>query len=315
MAPLYPPLEPADSGEIPVSGIHRIHWERSGNLDGIPVVVLHGGPGAGSHPSYRQYFDPEKWNIIQFDQRGCGNSTPFAELAGNTTHDLISDIEAVRIHLGIGTWAVFGGSWGSTLALCYAIEFPERIRTMFLRGIFMCRRSELQWFYQEGASHIYPDAFEPYRNHIPVDEQHDLIKAYHVRLTSEDEKVRLAAAEHWTRWEMTTSKLIPNSEELAKTIDAHFALPFARIENHYFMNNAFLEDKHVLRHVERYRHIPSVIVQGRYDVVCPAKSAWELHKAWPESEFHIIQDAGHSVSEPGIAARLIEATNAFADRN
>ncbi|MAK78272.1 MAG: prolyl aminopeptidase [Euryarchaeota archaeon] len=313
MTSLFPDIEPHDGGMLPVTGIHSLAWERSGNTEGIPVVVLHGGPGAGSHPSYRRYFDPDRWDIIQFDQRGCGGSTPFAELAGNTTADLVTDIESLRVHLGIDRWVVFGGSWGSTLALCYAIEHPDHILGLFLRGIFMCRPSELRWFYQEGASHIYPDAFEPYRDHIPSDEQDDLIKAYHARLTSDDEDVRLAAAEHWTRWELSTSKLIPDLEELAKPIDAAFALPFARIENHYFVNNAFLTEDHILRHIDRYRHIPSVIVQGRHDVVCPTRSAWDLHKVWPEAEFHIIQDAGHSVSEPGITSCLVDATERFAD--
>ena len=314
MTSLFPEIEPHDGGMMPVTEIHSIAWERCGNLNGTPVVVLHGGPGAGSHPSYRRYFDPERWDIIQFDQRGCGKSTPFAELTDNTTQDLISDIEALRTHLGIEQWAVFGGSWGSTLALSYAIDHPEVILGLFLRGIFMCRPSELRWFYQEGASHIYPDAFEPYREHIPIDEQDDLIKAYHDRLTSVKEEVRLAAAEHWTRWEMTTSKLMPDYDELAKPIDAAFALPFARIENHYFVNNAFLDEDYILRHVERFRKIPAIIVQGRHDIVCPTRSAWDLHKVWPEAEFHIIQDAGHSVSEPGITSCLVGATERFANR-
>ena len=313
MKELFPPIDAQEEGDLKVSEIHTIHWERTGNPNGKPVIILHGGPGAGSHPSYRQYFDPAFWKIIQFDQRGCGKSKPFAELKENNTLNLINDIECLRKHLKIERWSVFGGSWGSTLALCYAIEHSEKIDSLFLRGIFMCRKSELQWFYQEGASHIFPDVFNSYKNHIPEIEQNDLIQAYHKRLTSEDENIQLQAAEQWTRWELATSKLIPEQDAISKAVDAKFALPFARIENHYFVNNAFLEDNYILKNVNKFRNIPGVIVQGRYDVVCPTKSAWELHQAWPEAEFHIIQDAGHSVSEAGITSCLVDAIERFAN--
>jgi proline iminopeptidase len=308
---LYPPLEPHRTGMLRVSDLHIIAWEQCGNPNGIPVVVIHGGPGGGGQPSYRRYFDPHAFNFIQFDQRGCGQSTPYAELEDNNTHASVNDIEALRNHLGIEQWHVFGGSWGSTLSLIYAQHHPKRVLSLVLRGIFMCRRSELQWFYQDGASHIFPDAFEGYRNHIPEDERSDLIKAYYARLTSDDVGVRRAAAKEWTRWEMATSRLFPDPEYLEKAEDLDFAVAFARIECHYFINAIFVEEAHILNHVDTIQHIPTVIVQGRYDVVCPARSAWELHQALPNSHLVIVPDAGHSMGEVSIARELVKATDAL----
>ena len=308
---LYPSIEPHTTGMLAVSDLHTIAWEQSGNPHGIPVVVIHGGPGGGGQPSYRQYFDPEAFNIVQFDQRGCGQSTPYAELEENNTHASVHDIEALRTHLGIDAWHVFGGSWGSTLSLIYAQHHRDRVLSLVLRGIFMCRRSELRWFYQDGASHIFPDAFEPYREHIPKDEQDDLIKAYYRRLTSEDVNVRRAAAKEWTRWEMATSRLFPDPEYLDKAEDLDFAVAFARIECHYFINAIFVEEAFILNNVHRIQDVPTVIVQGRYDVVCPTRSAWELHQVMPSSKLVIVPDAGHSMGEVSIARELVAATDAL----
>ncbi len=306
---LYPQIEPHTTGNLSVSDLHTIFWERTGNIDGEPVIVIHGGPGGGSQPSYRQYFDPQKFDIIQFDQRGCGKSTPYAELEDNNTHSSVNDIEALREHLSIESWHVFGGSWGSTLSLIYAQKHSQRVRSLILRGIFMCRKSELHWFYQEGASHIFPDAFDSYRDHIPVQEQNDLINAYYKRLTSSDVEVRRAAAKEWTRWEMATSRLIPDAEYLEKAEDLDFAVAFARIECHYFINEIFVEEAYILNNVNKIQNIPIFIVQGRYDVVCPTRSAWDLHKAIPTSILKIIADAGHSMGEVGIARQLVAFTD------
>ena len=308
---LYPPHEPHTTGRLAVSDLHTVAWEMSGNPDGIPVVVLHGGPGGGGQPSYRRYFDSDAFNIVQFDQRGCGSSTPHAELTDNTTHHLVEDIEQLRTHLGIESWHVFGGSWGSTLSLIYAQHHPNRVRSLVLRGIFMCRKSELHWFYQDGASHLFPDAFEPYREHIPAEEQNDLISAYYQRLTSEKADVRRAAAKEWTRWEMATSRLFPDPSYLEKAEDLDFAVAFARIECHYFINAIFVEEAHILNRVERLKGIDTVIVQGRYDVVCPPRSAWELHNAMPDSRLVMVPDAGHSMGEVSIARELVKATDAL----
>jgi len=307
---LYPALEPSRTGKLAVSDLHTIFWEVSGHGD-LPVVVLHGGPGGGCQPEYRRYFDPTRFTIVNFDQRGCGQSTPHAELAGNTTQDLVADIELLRQHLGFETWFVFGGSWGSTLSLTYAMTHPSRVRALWLRGIFMCRRSELLWFYQEGASHIFPDKFQPYKDHIPVEEQGDLIAAYYCRLTSEDGEVRRAAAKQWCLWEMGTSKLIPDTKYIDRADDLDFAAAFSRIECHYFMNRIFLEDGWHLENVDKLKDIPVHIVQGRYDVVCPATSAWELHQAVPHSKLTLVPDAGHSMGEPGIAAELVRISDSY----
>ncbi len=308
---LYPRIEAHTTGSLKVTELHTIAWERSGNPAGAPVIVIHGGPGGGSQPSYRRYFNPEKYDIIQFDQRGCGQSTPYAELEDNNTHASVSDLEALREHFGLQEWHVFGGSWGSTLSLIYAQCHPERVLSMTLRGIFMCRKSELHWFYQDGASHIFPDAFEPYKQHIPIEEQSDLITAYYSRLTSDDVEVRRAAAREWTRWEMATSRLFPDPSYVEKAEDLDFAVAFARIECHYFINAIFVEEAYILKNSKIIEKIPTTIVQGRYDVVCPAKSAWELHKVLPNSTLILVPDSGHSMGEVSIARHLVEATDAL----
>ena len=308
---LYPKIEAHTTGSLKVTELHTIAWERSGNPSGAPVIVIHGGPGGGSQPSYRRYFNPEKYDIIQFDQRGCGKSTPYAELEDNNTHASVSDLEALREHFGLEEWHVFGGSWGSTLSLIYAQSHPERVLSMTLRGIFMCRKSELHWFYQDGASHIFPDAFEPYKQHIPLEEQSDLITAYYSRLTSDNVEVRRAAAREWTRWEMATSRLFPDPSYVEKAEDLDFAVAFARIECHYFINAIFVEEAYILKNSKIIEKIPTTIVQGRYDVVCPAKSAWELHKVLPNSTLILVPDSGHSMGEVSIARHLVEATDAL----
>jgi proline iminopeptidase len=310
---LYPPVEAFCTGHLKVSDQHEIYFEESGNPEGKPVVFVHGGPGGGTSPHYRQFFDPAKYRIIMFDQRGCGKSRPHASLEENTTWDLVEDMEKLRKHFGIEKWLVFGGSWGSTLALSYAQTHPEHVSELVLRGIFLVRKKEIDWFYQEGASNIYPDAWEPYFDHIPADERHDMVGAYYKRLTSEDPEVRLAAARAWSIWEGSTSKLFPDTKLLTRFGEAGFAEAFARIECHYFINRGFMRnDSQLLDDVHKIRHIPTVIVQGRYDVVCPMTSAWDLHRAFPEAEFHVIADAGHSAHEPGITAALVAATDKFA---
>ena len=314
MTHLYPEIDPYNQFNLKVSDLHTIHIEESGNPNGKPVIFLHGGPGGGIEPIYRQYFDPEKWRIIIFDQRGCGKSTPHAELAENTTWELVDDIEKIREYLGIEKWVVFGGSWGSTLSLSYAITHPERCKALVLRGIFMIRNKEIDWFYQEGASNIYPDAWEQYVKPIPEDERHDMVAAYYKRLTSNDDAVRIEAAKAWSIWEASTSKLIQSDDYLHQFEDAKVAEAFARIECHYFTHGGFFKSENwLLENVDKIRHIPTVIVQGRYDVVCPMVSAWELHRAFPEADFEIVQDAGHSMTEKGIAAKLVEYTDKFID--
>lgn len=315
MREFYPEIDVNQSGMLKVSDIHTLYWEDCGNPKGQPILFLHGGPGGGIDPAYRRFFDPQAYRIILFDQRGSGKSTPCAELKENTTWDLVADIEKIREMLGIEKWVVFGGSWGSTLSLTYAITHPERCHALVLRGIFLCRPSEIKWFYQEGASQIFPDVWEQYLNVIPANERNDMVTAYYKRLTSSDEKTRLEAAKAWSKWEAATSRLIVDPKAIDEFEDPEYALSFARIECHYFMNNAFFKTKNwILENIEKIRHIPSVIIQGRYDVVCPATSAWELHRAWPEAEFKIIADAGHSMSEPGIRSALIEATDKFRNK-
>jgi proline iminopeptidase len=312
---LYPEIEPYSADFLQVSGIHRVYFEESGNRDGKPVVFLHGGPGGGTVPDQRRFFDPERYRIVLFDQRGCGKSTPHAELQENTTWDLVGDIERVRAHLDIQRWQVFGGSWGSTLALAYAQTHPRRVTELVLRGIFLLRRSELKWFYQDGASALFPDAWERFLAPIPAAERGDLMKAYHRRLTSDDPVVRRDAARAWSVWEASTSYLQVNSEQIERAGEDEFSLAFARIEAHYFVHRGFLErDNQLVENVTRIRNIPAVIVQGRYDVVCPAQSAWDLHRAWPEADLRIVDDAGHSAFEPGILHELVAATDRFADR-
>ncbi|MCC7061594.1 MAG: prolyl aminopeptidase [Planctomycetes bacterium] len=310
---LFPPIDPYREGKLKVSKLHTVHYEECGNPKGKPVVFLHGGPGGGIDPLYRRYFDPKKWRIVLLDQRGCGRSRPFAELRENTTWDLVADLEKLRQELGIERWVVFGGSWGSTLALAYAETHPERVKALTLRGIFMLRRSELLWFYQEGASHIFPDAWEGFLAPIPPRERGDLMTAYYKRLTSRNRAVRKEAAKAWSVWEGTTSKLFTDPAVIKRFGGGRFADAFARIEAHYFVNKGFFEhDDQLLRNVHRLRKIPAVIVQGRYDVVCPATSAWDLHRAWPEAKLVMVPDAGHSMTEPGIRSALIEATDSFA---
>ncbi|MFY0535125.1 prolyl aminopeptidase [Nannocystis pusilla] len=310
---LYPEIEPYNAGFLQVSGLHRVYFEESGNPDGKPAVFLHGGPGGGTVPDQRRFFDPERYRIVLFDQRGCGKSTPHAELQDNTTWDLVADIERVREHLNVQRWLVFGGSWGSTLALAYAQKHPRRVTEMVLRGIFLLRRSELRWFYQDGASALFPDAWERFLAPIPAAERGDLMKAYHKRLTSDDAAVRLEAARAWSVWEASTSYLRVNSEQIERAGEDEFSLAFARIEAHYFVHRGFLErDNQLVENVPRIRNIPTVIVQGRYDVVCPPQSAWDLHRAWPEADLRLVDDAGHSAFEPGILHELVSATDRFA---
>jgi proline iminopeptidase len=300
---------------LPVSDLHTIYFEESGNPAGIPVVFVHGGPGAGTEAAHRRFFDPARYRIVLFDQRGSGKSTPHAELRENTTWHLVEDMERIRTHLGIDRWAVFGGSWGSTLALAYAEAHPERVTGLVLRGIFLLRDKEIDWFYQGGCHMIFPDAWEDYLAPIPGEERGDLVSAYYRRLTSDDPELRLAAARAWSIWEARTSKLYVSDAMVQKYDEADFALAFARIECHYFKHRGFFaRDDELLHGASRLRDIPGWIVQGRYDVVCPMISAWDLHKAWPEAKLVVVPDAGHSAFEPGIEAELVAATQALADQ-
>ncbi|WP_243232007.1 prolyl aminopeptidase [Microbacterium sp. CIAB417] len=314
---LYPPIEPYESGELLVGDGQRIYWEQSGNPEGKPVVFLHGGPGGGTSPWHRRFFDPERYRIVLLDQRGCGKSTPHAsdpaaDLRFNTTWHLVADLELLRRNLGIERWQVFGGSWGSTLALSYAQAHPEVVTELVLRGIFTLRRHELEWFYEGGASAIFPDLWEGYVAEIPVLERSRMIEAYHRRLFDADPAVHRPAALAWTRWEASTLTLRPDPELVASMTDPDAATAFARIENHYFVNHGWLREGQLIEEVDRIRHIPAVIVQGRYDVCTPIMTAWDLHRAWPESELVVVDDASHSASEPGIAAALRAATDRFA---
>ncbi|MEP6389004.1 MAG: prolyl aminopeptidase [Halioglobus sp.] len=312
MEHLYPPIEPYRHGWLDVGDGHEIYFEESGNPEGKPCVFVHGGPGGGSSPAARQFFDPEQYRIVVFDQRGCGQSRPHASLEANTTRHLVADMEQLRVELGIERWLVFGGSWGSTLALTYAQSHPEAVTELVLRGIFLVRPQEIQWLYQHGASEIYPDSWEAYLAPIPAEEQDDLLHAFHRRLTSDDEATRLAAARAWSVWEASTSFLIQN-RDFMETLDApDAALAMARIECHYFVNAGFFDSPNqLLENIHRIRHIPTVIVQGRYDVVCPPVTAWDLHRAWPEADFQLIQNAGHSAFDPANAQALLAATNNF----
>ncbi len=309
---LYPDINPHDSGFLQVSALHRIWYEVSGNPRGQPVVFLHGGPGSGSGPRMRRFFDPGHYRIVLFDQRGSGLSTPHAELAENTTWDLVEDMQRLRAHLRIDRWLVFGGSWGSTLALAYAQKHPEQVRALVLRGIFMLRRWELEWFYQDGCSRMFPDIWEDFLRPIPVAERGDLMSAYHRRLTAADATVRIEAARAWSVWEARTSFLSENADFVAAFGSDERALAFARIECHYFVHGGFFEcDDQLLRDAHRLHGIPGTIVQGRYDVVCPARSAWDLHQAWPQSVLQIVPEAGHSAFEAGITHALLEATDLY----
>jgi len=311
----YPAIKPFNSGFLRVSPVHEIYYEESGNPKGKPVVFLHGGPGGGTDPKMRRFFDPRRYRIVLFDQRGCGRSRPSASLVDNTTWHLVSDIEAIRTKLGIERWQVFGGSWGSTLALAYAQKHPERCTELVLRGIFLLRRSELEWFYQnpEGAASIFPDLWEQYLAPLSAAERKDCMRSYYERLTSSDKSTLLTAARAWSIWEGALSFIKLNPNYVKRFGDPEFAAAFARIECHYFVNGGFLErPDQLLEDVPKIRHIPAVIVQGRFDVVCPVRSAWDLHKAWPEADLRIVPDAGHSAFEPGIARELVKATDRFA---
>jgi proline iminopeptidase len=314
---LYPPIEPYESGLLDVGDGNEIYWEICGDPAGKPAVMVHGGPGGGCTADHRRQFDPAVYRIVLFDQRNCGRSRPHASdpavsLEANTTWHLVADMERLREHLGIDRWLVFGGSWGSALSLAYAQAHPDRVTGLVLRGIFTLRPFELYWFYQEGASLLFPDQWEHYLAPIPADERDDLIAAYHPRLNSFDDAVRIPAARAWAEWEGATITLLPNAENVERHGEPVSAVAFARIENHYFVNEGFFTEDQLIRGVGKIRHIPGVIVQGRYDVCTPAATAWDLHRAWPEADFHLVDGAGHAFDEPGILHRLIEATDRFA---
>ena len=309
---LFPNIEPFNTFHLPVSDLHTIYVEESGNKNGKPVIFLHGGPGGGVDPKYRRYFNPDKWHIIMFDQRGCGKSTPFAELKENTTWDLVDDIEKIRNHLSIDRWVIYGGSWGSTLSLAYSQTYPDSCKALILRGIFLVRKKEIHWFYQEGASKIFPDDWQSFIAPIPIEKRDNLLEAYYNLLIGKDSSKKIEAAKAWSTWEGSTVRLIQDKDFIGDFSDEKFAEAFARIESHYFMNNAwFNSDNHLIENVDKIRHIPAVIVHGRYDVICPVENAWELHQAWPESELHIIPDAGHSIFEEGIKDKILEYTEKF----
>jgi proline iminopeptidase len=308
----YPETTPYETGRLRVDSLHEIYYEQYGNPNGKPALFVHGGPGGGTTPAQARFWDPNRYRIVLFDQRGCGRSTPHASLENNTTWHLVSDMEALRAQIGVARWQVFGGSWGSTLALAYAQRHPERVTELVLRGIFTLRKRELHWFYQDGASRIFPEAWEQYLAPIPLAERTDLMQAYYKRLTSSDEVVRMRAAKAWSLWEAVTSTLRPSPEMKTSMSKEDFALAFARIECHYFMNGGFFErENQLLEDASRIRHIPGVIVQGRYDIVCPMETAWALHRAWPEAELYIAQTSGHSAFEPEIVHHLIASTDKF----
>ncbi|BFY98032.1 hypothetical protein BsWGS_01072 [Bradybaena similaris] len=311
---LYPPIEPYDTGFLKVTDVHTLYYEQSGNAGGNPVLFVHGGPGGGTSPNDRCFFDPAVYRIILFDQRGSGKSTPAAELKENTTWSLVEDIETLRKQLGVDKWVVFGGSWGSTLALSYAETHPSRVKALVLRGVFTLRRKELEWFYEgKGANMLFPDYWEDYINFIPEVERGAVMDAYYRRLTSESEETRIEAAKRWSTWEMATSHLYINQEKVKKAEkEAVWAQQFARIECHYFVNGGFFKSpSQLIDNVDKIRHIPATIVQGRYDIVCPMDTAWQLHKRWPEAEFHITPDAGHNAQEPATRSRLLDATDKY----
>jgi proline iminopeptidase len=309
---LYPEIDPYRTDMLKVSALHTLYYEEVGNPKGVPIVFLHGGPGGALSPNHRRFFDPAHYRVVLYCQRGAGRSTPHAELAENTTWDLVRDLEALRQALGIGKWIVFGGSWGSTLALAYAVTHPERVVGLIVRGIFLCRRKEIRWFYQEGASNLFPDAWEEYLAPIPPSERGDLVGAYYRRLTGNDPAERLRCALAWSLWEAKTSYLIPDEQNIREHAEPDRALAVARIECHYFHHHSFFAaDNFLLDQVGRIRDLPGVIVHGRYDLVCPVTNAWDLHRAWPEAAFTIVPNAGHSALEVGNRARLMQATEDF----
>jgi len=308
----YPEIEPYETGLLDVGDGQQIYWERVGTRGAKPAVFLHGGPGGGLSPSQRRAFDPQKYDVLLFDQRGCGRSLPFASLEHNTTWDLVADIEKLRQIMGVERWLVFGGSWGSSLALAYAETHPDRCTELVLRGIFALRRWELEWYYQHGASLLFPDKWEHFVAPIPEAERGDLMAAYRKRLAGDDVEAQLRCATAWAKWEGETITLLPDPSVSDSFYDPQYALAFARIENHYFVHAGWMDDGQLIRDVHQIRHIPAVIVQGRYDTACPAQTAWDLHRAWPEAEFHMVEGAGHAFSQPGILHHLIEATDRFA---
>ncbi len=309
---LYPPLEPFKTGMLDTDEGHTLYWELCGNPQGKPAVFLHGGPGSGCIADHRRLFDPERYCVLLFDQRGCGRSTPHANLDNNTTWHLVADIERLRALLGVDRWLVFGGSWGSALALAYAQTHPQAVSALVVRGIFTLRQAELHWYYQEGASWLFPDLWEAYLAPIPAAERGDMMAAYRERLIGADPVAQLAAAKAWSVWEGKTIRLLPDAANAAKHAADHFALAFARIENHYFVHSGWLEEGQLIRDAHKLAGIPGAIVQGRYDVATPVKTAWDLHKAWPNAQFHLVNDAGHAFNEPGILAQLLAATDRFA---
>ncbi|MEK7321494.1 MAG: prolyl aminopeptidase [Pseudomonadota bacterium] len=314
MTALYPDIKPYLSHSLKVDGLHTLYVEECGNPQGVPVVFVHGGPGAGCEPYHRRFFDPNVYRIVLFDQRGAGRSTPHAELTDNSTPHLVADMEKIRVLLGIDRWLVFGGSWGSTLALVYAETYPARVRGLILRGIFLCAPWEIRWFYQEGANHLFPDYWEDYLKPVAPEERGDMVGAYYRLLTGGNEIARMSAAKAWSTWEGRCSTLRPKPEVVNRFSDPHTALSLARIECHYFMHDSFLEPEQILRDAHRLKDIPGVIVHGRYDVVCPVENAWRLQQAWPAAELKIIADAGHSATEPGTVSALVNATRAMAER-
>ncbi|MEO3998659.1 prolyl aminopeptidase [Mesorhizobium sp. CAU 1732] len=309
---LYPEIEPYETGTLDVGDGHVIYWERVGTKGAKPAVFLHGGPGGGISPAYRRLFDPARYDVMLFDQRGCGRSTPHAELDANTTWHLVADIERLREMIGVDTWLVFGGSWGSTLALAYAQTHANRVSELVVRGIYTLKKAELDWYYQFGVSEMFPDKWERFLAPIPEAERDDMMAAYHKRLTGEDRAAQIEAARAWSLWEGRTITLMPQPDTSDKFGDDHFALAFARIENHFFMHGGWLEEGQLLRDAGKLAGIPGVIVHGRYDMPCPVKYAWQLHKGWPDAEFFLVEGAGHAYSEPGILDRLIYATDRFA---
>lgn len=310
---MYPPIHPYATEMLDVSGGHRLYLEQSGNPDGLPVVFLHGGPGSGTSAKHRSFFDPEKYRIVLFDQRGAGQSTPHADLKENTTQNLLRDLETIRVHLAIDRWLVFGGSWGSTLALAYAQAEPGRVLGLILRGIFLCRSSDINWLYQQGASRLFPEYWEDFLAPVPESQCDSMVAAYHELLTGDDEVARMRAAEAWCLWEGRVSTLLPDQQLAASYAEPFAALAMARIENHYFVNQGFLEENQLLVNAHKIQHIPCTIVHGRYDVVCPMEQAWALHKALPESKLMVVENAGHSAFEEGNMKALMEATHHFAE--
>ena len=312
MRTLYPAIDPYASGHLDVGDGHSIYWERAGTPGAKPAIFLHGGPGGGISPDHRRLFDPERYDVLLFDQRGCGRSTPHASLDANSTWHLVADIERLRVMMGADQWLVFGGSWGSALALAYAQSHPDHVSELVLRGIFTLRRQEIDWYYQEGASRIYPDKWERFLAPIAEKDRGDLLHAYHQILTGEDRTAQVAAARAWSVWEGETIRLLPDAALSATHDEDAFALAFARIENHFFVHRGWLEEGQLIRDAGKLRDIPGVIVQGRYDMACPAETAWALHRAWPEARFEMIEGAGHAYNEPGILDALIRATDSFA---